>query len=93
MANGGNALIAAREMEGKEEKMNHDTKKLNKIVEAVRETLSPALICDADFKCEGWQAGMEQIEAAQIFYAKHTAGREYTGPVFLFCPWCGEEIK
>jgi len=73
--------------------MNHDTKKLNKIVEAVRETLSPALVCDADFKCWGWEEGMEQIEAAQIFCSNHSAGPKYTAPVFKFCPWCGKEIK
>jgi hypothetical protein len=40
--------------------------------------------------CGDWKIGMEQIEGAQMFAA--TRGIKYTGPIFAFCPWCGEPL-
>jgi hypothetical protein len=49
-------------------------------------------VCDKDLRCHGWEEGMKQIVAAQIFYANHAGGSAYTGPLFKFCPWCGKKI-
>lgn len=70
--------------------MIKDKKKLNELIECVRDSLDPTVVCDADFKCLGWQNGMKQIESAQIFMAAH--GIECSYQAFKFCPWCGKKI-
>jgi len=72
--------------------MNKDTERLKGLIVSIRDSLSPVVVCDSSFKCSGWEEGMEQIEAAQIFCSNHSAGPKYTAPVFKFCPWCGKEI-
>lgn len=49
-------------------------------------------ICYKDSKCSGWNKSMEQLRSQQIFCSTHSATPEYTGEIFKYCPWCGEEI-
>ena len=49
-------------------------------------------VCDADFKCPGWEKGMKEIEAAQIYCSFRPGAPKYTAPKIKFCPWCGNKI-
>ena len=44
-------------------------------------------ICD----CEDWQYGMKQLDGFIMFGFTH--GYKYTGGPFVYCPWCGKQIK
>ncbi len=41
--------------------------------------------------CIDWDESMPQIEGAQLMYALHSYGGEYTGKQFIYCPWCGKK--
>lgn len=41
--------------------------------------------------CEKWENSWPEIESAQTLAWSH--GTNYTGDIFEFCPWCGEELK
>ena len=43
-------------------------------------------------KCEDWEIGTSIINNA-IFLVKNHGGGEYAGPVFVYCPWCGEKLE
>jgi len=66
--------------------------KLKALIACIRDSHSPVPVCDSDFKCPGWEAGMAQIEAAQIFCTNQSARPRYTAKTFKYCPWCGKEI-
>lgn len=42
-------------------------------------------------QCEDWEESMPQINGAQTLADIH--GIKYTGAIFKFCPWCGEELE
>ena len=46
-----------------------------------------------DCDCHGWQIGADQLRAQGIFCHIQTAGPEYTGPEFDYCPWCGKLLE
>lgn len=43
--------------------------------------------------CKEWAEGMPQIAAAQVFCSIQSAGPEYVGARFKFCPWCGKPVE
>jgi hypothetical protein len=43
--------------------------------------------------CTAWCEYMPQLEAQQVFCALQSAGPEWTGSPFLFCPWCGKKLS
>lgn len=43
-----------------------------------------SLKCD----CEDYEGSMAQIIRAQLL--EHVHGGQYTGKVFIYCPWCGK---
>jgi len=73
--------------------MNKDIEKLKELIECIRDSLSPIPVCDSAFKCPGWEKGMEQIGAAQMFCSVHLGAPKYTAPAFKFCPWCGKKVN
>lgn len=48
-------------------------------------------VCDAIFKCQGWESSYDQIIDIMDFSKIH--GMAYTGKEFFFCPWCGKKLK
>lgn len=42
--------------------------------------------------CQEWQDSARQIDDALMFCALQSAGPEYTGSLFEFCPWCGAHL-
>ena len=44
-------------------------------------------VCD----CEDWKRGMAQLDGFVML--GFTQGYKYTGKPFIYCPWCGKQIK
>ena len=44
-------------------------------------------VCD----CKDWQHGMTQLDGFIMFGFTH--GYKYAGRPFVYCPWCGKQIK
>jgi hypothetical protein len=42
--------------------------------------------------CEDWKENIPTILDAWISYY-HRYGVEYEGKLFIYCPWCGEELE
>jgi len=55
-------------------------KDLDSLVKHVRKNLRSGPVCDAIFKCPGWEENDHSL----------TDSREYG---WKFCPWCGKEIR
>ena len=45
-------------------------------------------VCD----CEDWKQGMTQIDGF-IMLGLATRGYTYRGKQFVYCPWCGSQIR
>ena len=45
-------------------------------------------VCD----CKDWEYGMTQIDGF-IMLGLATKGYTYRGKQFVYCPWCGKQIK
>lgn len=43
-------------------------------------------------KCESWRLCAEQIFTAQVQLTLN-AGVVYTGPIWVYCPWCGKKLQ
>lgn len=41
--------------------------------------------------CSDGIPGFKQLKSDAVFLAIH--GKQYDGPIFRFCPWCGAELK
>ena len=44
-------------------------------------------VCD----CKDWEYGMTQLDGFIMFGFTH--GYKYAGKPFVYCPWCGKQIK
>ena len=44
-------------------------------------------VCD----CKDWERGMTQLDGFIMFGFTH--GYKYTGGPFVYCPWCGKQIR
>jgi len=40
--------------------------------------------------CEEWKVGIKSMIQQSLMAALH--GRQDSGPMFRFCPWCGREL-
>jgi hypothetical protein len=47
----------------------------------------PDKACD----CANWKAGTDQLYA--VAKEAYLHGVHYLGPVMVYCPWCGKELK
>ena len=63
--------------------MKKDIKKLNALVEGIRETLSPVPVCDSSFKCPGWVKNVGKSMCSMNDVKRYK---------WKFCPWCGKKI-
>jgi len=62
--------------------------KLDRLVKAMNTWATSGPVCDAIFKCEGWEIGLR----FSSHFSMMLKGINFTGLPFKFCPWCGKEI-
>ena len=52
----------------------------------------PGYVCDRIFECDGWKKSYKQINDA-IVKLRLSSDKPCDIVPFVFCPWCGKEIK
>ena len=45
-----------------------------------------------DCDCPDFEKGISSINAQTVFCSVHSAGPTYTGAMFNYCPWCGQNL-
>jgi len=43
--------------------------------------------------CKDWEENIDILNGPTVLQSIRTGSKGYTGKVFVYCPWCGKELK